>query len=147
MWLAVGLSLAAVAVIVLVRVWETKTQRGRRAIFLQRSDMLLPEMHQRFYSDSAITEAHLERALGDIAKHLGVPATRLRPTDRFDTELAPTPGWTFDDEMADLEWIAQDSLRNHGVDPLRVSFVRTVDDYVRVVSGDVARLRLEAVEK
>ena len=139
MWLG-AVCVAVVAVVAFLRLWKAETQRGCRPVFLGRPDIGVAEIHRTFYAGSTISEEQLKRALGDISKHLGVPATRLRPTDRFDCELAPTRGWEFDDEVADLAWFATESLRQQGIDPATAAPVLTVDDYVRVTSGGIVTL-------
>jgi hypothetical protein len=147
MWLAAMVCLVVAGAVAFARLWELNTKRGSRPIFLRRPDSTIAEIHETFYAGSAITEEQLARALGDIARYLRVPATKLRPTDRFDSELAPTPGWEFDDEIADLAWIARQSLRKQGVDPAMVPPLLTVDDYVRVISGVRTDLRNAGSEK
>jgi hypothetical protein len=68
-----------------------------------------------------------------FAGRLGGPAGCLRPSDRFDVELAPAKGWEFDDGLGRLTAVAEERLRTRGLDKGLVAQIKSVDDYVRLV--------------
>jgi hypothetical protein len=138
MWYWAVLALVTLLVAV-IWVWEQKTRRGGRPVYRERPDMSIADLHQRYYSGSKVTVADLEKFLGEISEQLGVAVPRLRPTDRFDKELAPTRGWEFDDPLGALTLIARRELTANGLDPDLVANIYTVDDYVRIRSGCSSR--------
>jgi hypothetical protein len=137
-----GAALALVVLLVAVTwVWHQKTRRGGRAAFRERPDMSIADLHRHYYSGSDVTEADLEAFLGEISGQLGVAVPRLRPTDRFDKELAPQRGWEFDDPLGALTSIVRRELAANGLDPDLVANIDTVDDYVRIRCASAGRLR------
>jgi len=95
-------------------------------------------MHATFYGSSRVSRAELAQALGEVSSCLGVAANRLRPSDRFDKELAAERGWEFDDPLGALTAIAEKRLAKKGLDPKLVGQIMTVDDYVRLVATEAA---------
>jgi len=55
----------------------------------------------------------VQTCLSHVADLTGVPVGKLRPTDRFDTGLAPPRGWEFDDGLGLLPDALQETF---GVD-------------------------------
>lgn len=130
MMLVVGF---AVVVLTVALYWNSRTERIRRNLFAGRKDVSVDEIYARFYSDSVVSKPQLEQALREVANCLGVPATRLLPSDRFLIELAPEPGWEFDDGLGILTSLAEKKLLEQGSrDPTAVAQIQTVDDYVRL---------------
>jgi hypothetical protein len=65
----------------------------------------------------------------EIAEVLRVPPGKLRPSDRFDIELAPVKGRKFDDNTIEVHWAAQRRLKQLGVDA-DITAIQTLRDYV-----------------
>jgi hypothetical protein len=116
--------------------WEIRTRRASRLPFSDRPSMSSDELHRAFYAGSDVSKAQMETGLGEIARALGVPAGRLRPSDRFDAELAPEEGWEFDDGLGRLTAVAEGKLIERGLNREWVVRIKTVDDYVRLATTD-----------
>jgi hypothetical protein len=95
--------------------------------------MSMDELHAAFYAQSGISKVDLEAAFREVGRLLGVPAGCLRPSDRFDVELAPAKGWEFDDGLGRLTAVAEERLRTRGLDKGLVAQIKSVDDYVHLV--------------
>jgi hypothetical protein len=117
-----------------VAYWNRKTSRRQRAVFRQRPEMIVEDMHRSFYAGSAVSIESLRGAMDEISGVLGVPPTRLRPSDRFAVELAPEPGWEYDDPLGVLTALAEEKLKREGRAPDSAKDLLTVDDYVRLTS-------------
>jgi hypothetical protein len=70
----------------------------------------------------------MRAALQEVAAAIHVPATRLRPTDRFSVELAPAKGWEIDDGTALLAQTIRANSRKADQGP-----IQTLDEYLRAV--------------
>jgi hypothetical protein len=67
-----------------------------------------------------------------VSQELGIPAGKLRPSDRFDGELAPAQGNEFDSGVAMLAYDLKLAAKRH-----RRSLdgnVYTLDDYLRLMN-------------
>jgi hypothetical protein len=64
-----------------------------------------------------------------VAQSLRLPPGKLRPTDRFDEELAAPKGWEFDDEILDVQWAAERRLKRSGTQA-DLSRIKSVGDYI-----------------
>lgn len=126
----------AVLLLAVVTYWGRRTRRGSREPFVSRPSMTIADLHAAFYAHSAVSQGDLAAALGEIGRVLGVPVDRLRPSDRFDVELAPEKGWEFDDPLAELTEVVERRLRTCGLDEGQVAGIRTVDDFVRLALAE-----------
>ena len=114
-------------------VWEAQASKARRRGFKDRRDLTLGEIYESYYADSSISKDLVGQALQEISEDLSVPLGKLRPEDRFDVELGPTPGWEYDDDVSDVMARARRRLVDSNASQ-DVSSIRTVDDYVRLVA-------------
>jgi predicted small integral membrane protein len=114
-------------------VWEAQASKGRRRGLKGRRELTLGEIYESYYADSSISRDLVGQALEEISEELSVPLGKLRPEDRFDVELGPTPGWEYDDDVSDVMAHARRRLADSHASQ-DVSSVRTVDDYVRLVA-------------
>ncbi len=126
-----------IAVAVLVALLGTKEiRRIKNARFAGREVITSEEFYNRFYRAAGFDPALVEAVRERVATGLEISAGLLRPTDRFDGELAPAEGWEqwWDDGLA---MIRQKGLEIGGeirnVDWRRVN---TLDDLIK----EVARL-------
>jgi hypothetical protein len=132
LWWNPKIGAAALVVVVSIAaawVWGSYSGRARRQALQARPDLRIEELHRQFYSDSPITPSALTLALDEIALALDVPRGKLRPSDRFDRELAATPGWEADDDLGVLNELVVKRLGD------RAEKVQTVDDYIRLTAG------------
>ena len=91
------------------------------------------QFFEQFYADSGLPRELVLSLLDEIAAATEVPASILRPGDRFAEELAPVKGYEFDDGLVELKWIAERRERMLEV-KLDLEEIRTVDDYIRTMA-------------
>lgn len=125
------LLVAFVAVPVLAAVlWSWQARRGRLARVSTRQSLSPRAFFDEYYGDSALGSEEVGAAIKEVSAVLGVPAGVIRPSDRFDTELAPARGWEFDDSAIELAWRLELMAKERGVS-VDLVHIRTVDDFVR----------------
>jgi hypothetical protein len=133
--MVVALLVAAIVVALGIGVvWSIFSSRARRSPFRERAEMTSDEIYSAFYADSSIEKDEVSRSLREIADKLQVPVGKLRPSDSFMGELAPNPGWEYDDGLGMLSDLARNKLTLKGDNPENVTQIRTVDDYIRLTS-------------
>lgn len=111
-----------------------------RGVFVDRPPMNLDEIYARYYVDSGLDREAVVRCFRFLATELALPTSRLRPTDRFDEELAPVIN-SYDSGYNLVLWTLEKEARNRGV---QLSRIETIDDYIRAwlsVSGESAGMR------
>lgn len=127
--------LALLIVIGIVAAWLFRSGRKadseRRARLSDREDLSFVEFERRFYDGAELDSNQLRGALGDIASALDIPVGKLRPTDRFDAELAPPKGWEIDDGAALLVRLLE---KRGGKLPSGDAKLQTLDEYLRSAS-------------
>lgn len=124
---AVGIALAVA--VAAAAVW---TRAQKRRVDPQREVLNFEAIVQRFYADSDVTPADVERAYTRISEATGPPAGALRPGDRFDRELKPRAGWEYDDPI----FIFSDQLAREAASAgvaVKLEEVTTVDDAVHLM--------------
>lgn len=130
----VGAALLVIVVAAAVAiVWNVQASKGRRSALKDRAELTVGEIYDSFYADSPISRDAVGQALEEISEDLSVPLGKLRPQDRFDVELGPTPGWEYDDDVSDVMARARRRLVDSGASQ-DLTPIRTVDDYVRLVA-------------
>jgi hypothetical protein len=85
-------------------------------------------VYSRFYAGAGLSKSEVLKSWHDIADTLRVPAERLRPDDRFGTDVGVY--WITSDELDELAEKGRKRAKELGltVDPEKLS---TVDEYVR----------------
>lgn len=122
-----------VPVAILIYWWADKKQSHQKLTRFQgRAEMRESEFYSTFYSGSGVSIETVSRVLKDIEDATEIPSSQLRPTDRFDTELAPVKGWEFGDGLSLLAWLTDRSLKKNEVDFDRTK-IQTIDDFIRQV--------------
>lgn len=109
------LVIVAVALLVCVKLAyriEAKRLPTKQARFKDRENLSVEEIYQRYFSDSGLQKEKVLDLWLKIAQTLHLEPGRLRPTDRFDTELAPVQGHHVEDELIDLEELARDQFQD-----------------------------------
>ena len=111
---------------------QRRSNHGIRARFKGREMLKIDEVCELF-CNSEVKDRNLAREIIEhVAMELSVSPSVLRPTDRFDYELAPLSGWSFDSPrstlLLDLSRLAK--KRNHWLD---TASIRTLDDYVHAM--------------
>jgi len=127
------LLLVLVAAVPLIRLVSRHERDAKLARVAGRSTMDFDEFYRAFYAGSGLPADVVRRALQEVAELSGIPAVMLRPTDRFDKELAPVRGSEFGDGLALLSPQMRRRLkRAHLTEDL--SAVKTLDDFIRHIA-------------
>jgi hypothetical protein len=71
--------------------------------FEDRVSVPIEEIFNQHYAGTGLDRLSVIRTWNDVATILGLDSQKLRPSDRFDREFAPVPGYFLEDELADLE--------------------------------------------
>ena len=118
--------------------WTGVAPRTRRDTFRARASLTPAEMQAHYYGTKTMPVEAIHVALHEIGSCLHVPPGQLRPTDRFEVELAPTKGWDWDDGLSVLMRLARRRLELGGRSGDDLSALTTVDDYVRLCAREIA---------
>lgn len=127
MMTAVGVALAIAAAG--AALW---TRAQKRRLDPQRDVLDFSAIVQRFYANSEVTVADVEKTYTRISEATGVPAGALRPDDRFDRELKPRAGWEYDDPLH----IFSDELARGAASAglaVKLEEIATVDDALHLM--------------
>ena len=90
------------------------------------------EFIRTYYEDAGIPKEIISDVLKEVAGVTEIPLTKIRPTDRFDIELAPNRGWVFGDKIAEISWFVQSKMKQAGIsEPVKL---HTVDDLIRYIA-------------
>jgi hypothetical protein len=112
-----------------VLAWNFIPHRRRLARFADREELSADSIYSEFFAANNFPKGLVLELWNEVAGSLRVPPGKLRPTDRFDKELAPVKGWEFDDDTLEVHWAAQRRVKKLGVDA-DISAVQTLRDYV-----------------
>lgn len=127
--LAIVLAIGTAYVVICGR----RADRARRCRFSDREDVSFDRFYSEHYEALGFDRERVRGALNDVAQAIDVPTTKLRPTDRFDVELAAERGWEFDDGIAVLASQVVKQGHKLGGDGAKHPRVLTLDDYIRMV--------------
>jgi hypothetical protein len=121
-------AIIGLAILVATVTWSIIAPRRRRLRrFAGRDVLTLDEVYSRFFAAKDLPKNLVVELWTEVAKPLGVPAGKLRPTDRFDNELAPIEKW--DDDIVEVQWAAERRLTQTGK-RVDLSQIKTLGDYV-----------------
>lgn len=97
-----------------------------------RTPMTPDEFYDTFYAQTALPKDVVLQLLKEVANAIEIPATLLRPQDRFEVELRPVKGWEVGDGITDLTYWLEWREKKYAVtlDPAKI---RTLDDYIKIV--------------
>lgn len=112
-----------------VLIWCLVPRRQRLKRFESRPDLSLDQIYSDFFAQRNLPKNQVCELWREVAESLRLPPGKLRPTDRFDQELAPPKGWEHDDEILDVQWAAERRLKKTGI-KADLSQVKTLADYV-----------------
>jgi hypothetical protein len=125
MWLGTAFLLG---VIVTVVCWTMRTGSHQRAARLfRREDFPSDKIYSEFFEKKHLPRDLVVELWNEVARSLGVPPGKLRPTDRFDKELAPVEEW--DDDIVEIQLAAKRRLKQNKT-KADLSQIKTVGDYV-----------------
>jgi len=112
-----------------VLVWNFVPRRQRLKRFESRPDLSLDQIYGEFFGGRNLSKELVCELWKEVAESLHLPPGKLRPTDRFDAELAPPKGWEHDDNIVDVQWAAERRLKRSGTQA-DLSQIKTLSDYV-----------------
>jgi hypothetical protein len=110
-WMAIGLVLVFLPMLLLA---GRRMVRKKRSRFQDRADMSEDEFFATYYGDSGVARGVVSEVIQVVANATDIPSTKIRPSDRFDVELAPMPGWEFDDGLAEVSWFIRARMKKAG---------------------------------
>lgn len=99
----------------------------------QRPDIGIRAIYDASYSPGELDYELFHELLVHVSQEFGISAGLLRPSDRFDVELAPEPGNEWDSGVAALMLDVKRFAKRK-----RIALDReivTLDDYLRFMSG------------
>ena len=125
MWLGIAFIVGVIATVVCMTM--RTGSRERTARLSGREDFGSDVIYSQFFEKNHLPRELTLELWNEVARSLGVPPGKLRPTDRFDKELAPVEEW--DDDIVEVEWAAQRRLRRSKT-KADLSQIKTGGDYV-----------------
>lgn len=128
-WIATAVALLLAGLAFAVR---TTKKRKALATLTEREALTDDEIFQRFYASSSLEKGEVVELWREVAQTLGVPAERLRPTDRFGKDIGMH--WITSEELDALGVLAQQRANRRGL-TIDLSAIQTVDDYVKRLSA------------
>jgi hypothetical protein len=130
---------ALALVAVFVWLWNFIPHKEKLKRLTNREELTTDEIYSHFFAGKNLPKELVLKLWNEVADSLHLPKGKLRPTDRFDKELAPVKGWEYDDDIAEVTWAAQHRLKKIGT-TFDLSKIQTLGDYVEFFG----RLQLEA---
>ena len=117
-------------------VWSFRaSKRKRQAEFGNRESVPVEEIVARHYADSGLDKQLVERLWKECAAKLKVQPERLRPSDRFEHELAASDFWaSLDDPREDLARYAIAHAKRAG-SSIDLKAVKTLDGLIRQLAA------------
>jgi hypothetical protein len=110
---------------------EILRRRKYRVVFGSRASLDDDDLFERHYSESGLDKDTLLRVWQGVGRALRIPREKLRPTDKFDDELAPADIFeSLVDRRDSLARWARTEAKRFGAD-FDYSSPRTLDDVVR----------------
>jgi hypothetical protein len=109
--------------------WYVVPRKEKFKRFADRAELKPDEIYARFFSEKNLPKGLVLELWNEVANCLRLSSGKLRPSDRFDKELAPVKGWEFDDDIVEVNWAAERRLKALGSKP-DPSEVQTLGDYV-----------------
>jgi hypothetical protein len=129
----VGLTVAALAAAIGTR----ELRRIKAARFAGRNHLSGREFYHLYYTESGIEPRIVIGVRDEVGRALEIDAELMRPTDRFQAELAPAQGWErFWDEGL-YELMRTGPLILGTFRDVEWKEVQTLDDLIRAVAQNV----------
>ena len=132
--IGIGFAIFLVVHIVIFVVRNFGRIRRKRQRFADRPALPCDRIYQTYFAESALDPIDVQESWTELANTLKLDPQRLRPTDRFDRELAPVAGTTKLDELDVLEAVLALRVRTRGLQVVDLETLETIDDYVRATS-------------
>jgi hypothetical protein len=110
-------------------VWYFVPRHQRLKRFESRPDLSLEQIYDEFLAGKNLPKGLACELWNEVASCLHLPPGKLRPTDRFDQELAAPKGWEFDDDIVEIQLASERRLKQSDAHA-DLSHIKTVADYV-----------------
>ncbi len=117
---------------------QPKYNRRKIARLGRREEVPLDDFYARFYAGTGLAKEIVRESLREIESATDIPATLLRPDDRFGVELAPLAGEEFGDGLVELIWNTSRREKESGL-RVDLSKITTIDDYIRTAGSLTTR--------
>ncbi len=112
---------------------ESRRLPKKRARLANRESLSIQDLYLKYYGGTRVQQEAFNRIWETAARELNLDATKLRPSDRFDQELAPVKGHLVEDELVALNEYYVAECRRLGVaNPPRL---QTLNDLVMTLSS------------
>jgi len=100
--------------------------------FKERKELTPEEFIDMFYSDTKISPEIVSEVLCLIGTALNIPYGKLRPSDKFNKELAPPKGHEFSDGIVEIDSYLSDYLEKgrYSLD----KNLDSIDDLIRFIA-------------
>jgi hypothetical protein len=122
-------SVVVAAGVVCVALWSCYPRWRRLKRIRGRQDLSAEEIYSRFFGPKGFPRDLTLELWREVAATLRLPPGRLRPTDRFDRELAPPRGWDLYDPIDEVRYAAEDRMERSG-SYTDFRTIKTLGDYV-----------------
>jgi hypothetical protein len=109
--------------------WAYVPRRKRLKRLDGRDDLSIDQIYTEFFAGNNLPKELACELWNEVATCLRLPPGKLRPTDRFERELAAPKGWEFDDDIVDIQFASNRRLKRSGVQA-DLSQIKTIGDYV-----------------
>lgn len=101
-------------------------------VFLDREGLSQDVFYEIYYKSSGLDKVLVSELLEHVAQELGLPIEKLRPTDRFSVELAPSKGNDWDSGYGILLYELNRLAKKRG--QKIQGKIDSIDDYLRAMS-------------
>jgi len=118
--------------VVALLIGQRDEKRKKLLRFQDRPEMSEEEFFSIYYKESGIAKEIVSEVLMEVSNAIAIPAAKIRPSDRFDYELAPVKGWEFGDGIVEIDWFVRREMKKAGVH--KPAQLQTVDDLIRYVA-------------
>ncbi len=132
--IGIGIAIFLAIQIVIFVVRNFGRIRRKRKRFAHRSALPCDRIYQTYFAESGLDQIDVQESWQELATTLKLDSQRLRPTDRFDRELAPVAGTTKLDELDVLEAVLAIRVRARSLQAVDLETLDTIDDYIRATS-------------
>jgi len=123
----IGLSI----VVIVIAMWRYRNGNESRKRFEQREELDLDAIYFWYFAHRGLPRDQVIELWCEVAESLDLPAGKLRPSDRFDGELAAVTGWGFDNPSGILTYVAlqrEESYKDYTTNGFPA--IQTLGDYI-----------------
>jgi hypothetical protein len=119
-------------VLCLLVLWNFNPHRQRLRHIRNREDLPMEAIYSQFFTEANLPKGLVLELWNEVATLLRVPPGKLRPSDRFDKELAPGGVWLqLDSDAAEVNLAAQYRSKKLGI-KTDFSAIQTLRDYIEL---------------